>query len=89
MERRGGVEGNKSPFKIYAGAQIRKENFNGNKEDHHKEDSGKEDREEAEPEDHSDVEQRQWPNARMGDQTRKQKEVLAFVLHVNRQEERR
>ena len=27
MERRGGVAGNKSPFKIYAGAQIRKENF--------------------------------------------------------------
>lgn len=25
MERRGGVAGNKSPFKIYAGAQIRKE----------------------------------------------------------------
>ena len=27
MERRGGVAGNKSPFKNYAGAQIRKENF--------------------------------------------------------------
>ena len=46
MECRGGVEGNKSPFKNYAGAQIRKENFNGNKED-----SGKEDREKADPED--------------------------------------
>ena len=40
MERRGGVVGNKSPFKIYAGAQIRKENFNGNKEDSGKEDGG-------------------------------------------------
>lgn len=47
MERRGGVEGNKSPFKIYAGAQIRKENFNGNKEDHRKE---------ADPEDSAGVE---------------------------------
>lgn len=42
MERRGGVAGNKSPFKIYAGAQIRKENFNGNKENYQQEDSGKE-----------------------------------------------
>ena len=38
MERRGGVAGNKSPFKNYAGAQIRKENFYGNKEDHEKTD---------------------------------------------------
>ena len=84
MERVGGVEGNQSPNKIYAGAQIRKENFNGNKEDHHKEDSGKEDREEADPEDSADVEQRQGLNARMGNRTREQKEVLAFVQHVNR-----
>lgn len=46
MERRGGVAGNKSPFKIYAGAQIRKENFNGNKED----------REETDPEDSAALE---------------------------------
>lgn len=51
MERRGGVAGNKSPFKNYAGAQIRKENFNGNKED-----SGKEDREKTDPEDNAGVE---------------------------------
>ena len=36
----------KGPFKIYAGAQIRKENFNGNKED----------REKTDPEDNAGVE---------------------------------
>ena len=56
MERRAALRETKAHSKIYAGAQIRKEKFNGNKEDHHKEDSGKEDREKADPEDSAGVE---------------------------------
>ena len=72
----GGVEGKKKKkahSKIYAGAQIRKEKFYGNKEDHHKEDSGKEDRKAADPKDNADMEQRQRFNAHLGNRTQTQK----------------
>lgn len=55
-ERVGGVEGNKSPLKKFMRARrYARRKFYGNKEDH-KEDSGKEDREEADPKDNADLE---------------------------------
>ena len=53
MERRGGVAGNKSSFKIYAGAQITQGEFYYDNKDH--KESGK-DREEADPEGNAGVE---------------------------------